>query len=124
MTRKQRRLTLIGAGLGVLGLAAGLVLYALNDSIVFFNSPSDIVEQHVAANSRIRMGGLVKPGSVQRGEAMRITFAVTDKSFADHVPIITTGYGRADSVDGSVFSASTRLSATTRAIPKVLSLLR
>jgi cytochrome c-type biogenesis protein CcmE len=78
MTRKQRRLTLIGASLGVLALAVALVLGALRQSIVFFNSPSDIVEQHVAANSRIRMGGLVKPGSVKRGEALRITFAVTD----------------------------------------------
>src|SRR5512142_1120969 len=32
-----------------------------------------------------------------------ITFALTDKSFADHIPLITAGYGRADSVDGSVF---------------------
>ena len=30
-----------------------------------------------------------------------ITFAVTDKSFSDKIPIITTGYGRADSVDGT-----------------------
>jgi branched-chain amino acid transport system substrate-binding protein len=32
-----------------------------------------------------------------------ITFALTDKSFTDHIPLITAGYGRADSVDGSVF---------------------
>src|SRR5690349_10457846 len=32
-----------------------------------------------------------------------ITFALTDKSFIDHIPLITAGYGRADSVDGSVF---------------------
>ena len=32
-----------------------------------------------------------------------ITFALTDKSFGDHIPLITAGYGRADSVDGSVF---------------------
>ena len=56
MTRKQRRLTLIGAGLGVVGLAAALVLFALKDSIVFFNSPSDVVEKHIAPGSRIRLG--------------------------------------------------------------------
>ena len=32
-----------------------------------------------------------------------VTFAVTDKAFVDRIPIITSGYGRADSVDGSVF---------------------
>ena len=40
MTRKQR-LTLIGAAFGVLALAVALVLVALKDSIVFFNSPTD-----------------------------------------------------------------------------------
>jgi len=40
MTRKQRRLTIIGCSLGVLALAAGLILNALRDSIVFFSTPS------------------------------------------------------------------------------------
>jgi cytochrome c-type biogenesis protein CcmE len=37
MTRKQRRLSLICAALGVLALAVTLVLGALKESIVFFN---------------------------------------------------------------------------------------
>ena len=78
MTRKQRRLILIGASLGVLAFAAALVLSALRDSIVFFNSPTDVAEKHVAAGSRIRIGGLVKPGSLQRGENLHVSFAVTD----------------------------------------------
>ena len=78
MTRKQRRLVLIGGSLGVLAIALALVLSALKQSIVFFNSPTDIAEQHVAAGARIRLGGLVKPGSVKRGDDLRIAFAVTD----------------------------------------------
>ena len=78
MTRKQRRLILIGSSLGVLAIAAALVLNALSDSIVFFNSPSDIAEKHMAAGTRIRIGGLVKPGSLQRGENLRVDFEVTD----------------------------------------------
>jgi cytochrome c-type biogenesis protein CcmE len=78
MTRKQRRLTLIGAGLGVLGLAAGLVLYALNDAIVFFNSPTDVLEKQVAPGARIRLGGLVKPGTLTRGDNLAVRFEVTD----------------------------------------------
>jgi cytochrome c-type biogenesis protein CcmE len=78
MTRKQRRLILIGSSLGVLAIAAALVLNALSDSIVFFNSPTDIAEKHLAAGTRLRVGGLVKPGSVQRGENLNIRFAVTD----------------------------------------------
>jgi cytochrome c-type biogenesis protein CcmE len=68
MTRKQRRLTLIGGSVGVLAIAVGLVLNALSGSIVFFNSPSDVAEKHIAAGTRIRVGGLVKPGSLQRGD--------------------------------------------------------
>jgi cytochrome c-type biogenesis protein CcmE len=78
MTRKQRRLVLIGSSLGVLAVAAALVLSALKDSIVFFNSPSDIVEKHVAPGTRIRLGGLVKPGSLQRGDNLAVRFEVTD----------------------------------------------
>jgi cytochrome c-type biogenesis protein CcmE len=78
MTRKQRRLILIGAGLGVLGVAAALVLVALNDTIVFFNSPTDVVEKHVPPGARIRLGGLVKPGTLVRGDDLQVRFGVTD----------------------------------------------
>src|SRR5882757_1350969 len=85
MTRKQRRLVLIGGSLGVLALAAGLVLAALKDSIVFFNSPSDVVEKHLQPGSRIRLGGLVKPGSLQRGDQLAVRFDVTDGNNAMRV---------------------------------------
>jgi len=78
MTRKQRRLILIGAALGVLGIAAVLVLTALRDSIVFFNSPTDIVEKNVAPGTRIRLGGLVAAGTVARGADLNVRFDVTD----------------------------------------------
>jgi cytochrome c-type biogenesis protein CcmE len=78
MTRRQRRLLLIGAGAGVLTIAVALVLVALKDSIVFFNSPTDVVEKHVAPGTRIRLGGLVKPGSLARGANLAVRFAVTD----------------------------------------------
>ena len=78
MTRKQRRLILIGSSLGVLGIAVGLVLSAMSNSIVFFQSPTDVVEHHLAPGTRIRIGGLVKAGSVHRGDNLRIRFEVTD----------------------------------------------
>jgi cytochrome c-type biogenesis protein CcmE len=78
MTRKQRRLTLIGASLGVLALAMSLILFALRGSIVFFNSPTDIVEKAVRPGVPIRLGGLVKPGSVVRGDNLAVRFDVTD----------------------------------------------
>jgi cytochrome c-type biogenesis protein CcmE len=78
MTRKQRRLVLIGSALAMLGIAVTLVLVALKDSIVFFNSPTDVVEKQVPPGARIRLGGLVKSGSIARGENMQVRFDVTD----------------------------------------------
>ena len=77
MTRKQRRLVLIGAGAIVLALAVGLTMTALRDSIVFFNSPTDVVEKNLPAGQRIRLGGLVQPGTVQRKD-VDASFDVTD----------------------------------------------
>jgi len=54
------------------------VLSALRDSIVFFKSPTDVAEKHAAPGTRMRIGGLVKPGSVQRGYNLLVRFAVTD----------------------------------------------
>ena len=78
MTRKQRRLALIGSCLAVLGVAVTLVLGALKDAIVFFNSPSDVVEKQIPPGSRIRLGGLVKEGSVVKSANLQVNFAVTD----------------------------------------------
>jgi cytochrome c-type biogenesis protein CcmE len=69
---------LIGVSGAVLVAAVALVLGAMRDSIVFFNSPSDIVEKHPAPGKRLRIGGLVKPGSLIRGENLNIRFDVTD----------------------------------------------
>jgi cytochrome c-type biogenesis protein CcmE len=78
MTRKQRRLTLIGSALAVVALAAGLVLFAMRDSIVFFYGPSEIAAKGVQPGTRLRIGGLVKEGSLQRGADQSVRFEVTD----------------------------------------------
>jgi len=80
MTRKQRRLSLIGGSIAVLAVAVALMLNAFRDNIVFFNSPSDVAEKHVMPGTRIRLGGLVKTGSLVRGDNMSIHFEVTDGS--------------------------------------------
>jgi cytochrome c-type biogenesis protein CcmE len=80
MTRKQRRLTMIGCALAVLAFAAGLVMYSLRDSIVFFSTPSMAAEQHIAAGKRFRLGGLVQPGSLKCGDGGAVTFDVADGS--------------------------------------------
>ena len=78
MTRRQRRLTMIGGSLAVLAVAAALVLNAMRDSIVFFSTPAVVVEKHIPAGRRFRLGGLVEPGSLVRGDNLVVTFKVGD----------------------------------------------
>ena len=78
MTRKQRRLTMIAAALTVLGIALGLVLVAMRDNIVFFYSPAEIAQKDIKPGTRMRLGGLVKTGSVERGADRSVTFVVSD----------------------------------------------
>lgn len=78
MTRKQKRGFLIGGGVAVLAVAAILVAFALRDTIVFFQTPSDVIAQKVEVGQRFRLGGLVAEGSVKRGAGTKIEFAVTD----------------------------------------------
>ena len=82
MTRRQRRLTMIGGSLAVLAVAAALVLNAMRDSIVFFSTPAAVAEKHIAAGKRFRLGGLVKPGSLVRGDDLAVRFLVADDSAA------------------------------------------
>jgi cytochrome c-type biogenesis protein CcmE len=78
MTRKQRRSLFLGVGFLVLAGAAALVLNAFQDSIVFFYSPAEVAEKHIAPGQRFRIGGLVEMGSVKRGPGDRAEFVVTD----------------------------------------------
>jgi cytochrome c-type biogenesis protein CcmE len=89
MTRRQRRMTLISLAGVVLAVAAGLVLYALSDRIVFFNSPSDIRASTPAPGQRIRLGGLVVEGSVIKGVDGIVQFSVSDG--AASVPVAYRG---------------------------------
>jgi cytochrome c-type biogenesis protein CcmE len=79
MTRKKRRLVLISAALGALGLALGLVLVALRDNIVFFYGPSELAQKAPHAGQRLRIGGLVREGSLVHEGESTVRFAVTDK---------------------------------------------
>lgn len=89
MTRKQRRLVLIGSALAVLGVAAALVLNALRDSIVFFSTPSMVAEKNIQPGQRFRLGGIVEPGSLVRGEQLQVRFTVTDGNAK--LPVTYTG---------------------------------
>ena len=78
MTRKQKRLTMILGGLAILGVALGLVGYALQNTISFFVTPSEIAEKGIVPGQQVRLGGMVEVGSIQKGPGVLTTFVVTD----------------------------------------------
>jgi cytochrome c-type biogenesis protein CcmE len=80
MTRKQRRMSFVLLGLATLGVAAALVLTALEDSIVFFYSPTDIATKaDLQKDRRLRLGGLVKQGSWKKEtDGLTHGFLITD----------------------------------------------
>lgn len=78
MTRRQRRLTMIGSALGVLAIAAALVLNALRESIVFFSTPATVTEKSIAPGKRFRLGGMVEQGSLTKGDNLAVSFVVSD----------------------------------------------
>lgn len=88
MTRKQKRAAGLAAMVAVVAAAAGLVLTALSDSVAFFNSPTDIVARAPGDGQRIRLGGLVETGSVER-DGNTVRFRVTDT--VESVAVTYTG---------------------------------
>ena len=64
---------MIAAAGAVLCVAAALVLFALRDQIVFFYSPTEVAEKALPPGTRVRLGGLVAEGSVERGADGSVT---------------------------------------------------
>ena len=112
MTRKQKRLSVIGGAMGFLAVAAALVFYALGQKTSYFYMPAELQTASVEPGQRIRLGGLVEKGTVVRGQGTEIAFAVTDAVhsvkvaysgilpdlFREEQGIVTEGAFRADGV--------------------------
>jgi cytochrome c-type biogenesis protein CcmE len=78
MTRKQKRLMILGGFGLVLVSALALILTGLRDQIVFFRSPTEVMAGMVKPGEAFRLGGLVEKGSVQREPNQWVRFRVTD----------------------------------------------
>lgn len=89
MTRKRRRMMVLGLGLLSLGAAAALALTAFEDNLLFFYSPSDLHAEELPVGRMVRIGGIVEEGSLARSEDGTISFRVTD--FAETVPVSYRG---------------------------------
>ena len=88
MKPRHKRLALILGGLASIGIAAALVLNALNSNIALYITPSDVVAGKAPKEKAFRIGGLVKEGSLQRQE-LTVHFVITDT--VKDVPVAYTG---------------------------------
>ena len=87
--KKKRRIQVIVLTAMALGLATGMIGYAMRDGINFFRSPAQVAEAPPPPNEVFRIGGLVEVGSLVRGQGATISFAVTDG--AATIPVVFTG---------------------------------
>ena len=79
MKTRHKRLALVVGGVAVLDVAATLVLSAFNENLVFFYSPTDVLEGKAPQGRSFRIGGMVEVGSVKRQEdGVTVAFGVTD----------------------------------------------
>jgi cytochrome c-type biogenesis protein CcmE len=101
--RRKKRLTIVASILIGLGVVAGLVLYALSQNIDLFYKPSEIFNGKDDSGikpidgQRLRIGGLVVPGSVSRDEnSLKVSFKLADMkmpiAFDESDPMITVKY--------------------------------
>ena len=77
-TRKRRLIAILLILAGV-GVASTIAFYSLQQNLLYFQSPSDIAELAMQPGRPLRLGGLVKPGSVDRAkDGLSAHFIVTD----------------------------------------------
>ena len=90
MKSRHKRMTLIVAGLALLGGAVALILSAFQENLVFFHTPTEVAEGKAPSGRAFRIGGLVEGGSIQRAaDGITVNFIVTDT--AKRIPVSYKG---------------------------------
>jgi len=88
LSPRQTRFALIAGGVLVLALSAAFVLNAFQNNLVFFFTPTQVLNGEAPKNKTFRIGGLVKVGSLQR-DGTDVSFVVTDT--AQDIPVRYSG---------------------------------
>ena len=90
MKPRHKRIAMIVGGLAALAIAAGLVLTAFQQNLVFFFTPSQVAAQEAPKDRTFRIGGMVETGSVARQpDGLTVRFTVTDT--AKSIPVVYSG---------------------------------
>lgn len=93
MKRKSQRLVFVSVGLAILGVAVGLALWAAQDSMQFFYSPSDLAAEKLSPTRSIRLGGLVEEDSFVAAEGLAVRFSLTDGAASTMVTYDQAAHG-------------------------------
>ena len=90
MKPRHKRAAFIVGGVAAIAIAAGLVLKAFNENLVFFFTPTQVVQNEAPQGRTFRIGGLVEAGSVKRQpDGVTVRFVVTDT--AKSIPVVYRG---------------------------------
>ncbi len=77
MTPKKKRFYLLFSAFTFFCFIVGTILIVLQDNILFFYTPSEILEKDLKQDEKVRLGGLVEENSVARNDT-KINFTITD----------------------------------------------
>jgi cytochrome c-type biogenesis protein CcmE len=81
LPQRRGRWGLIAAVAVVLAVIAYFAFSSIGDALVYYLTPTELMARGEAAYGEpVRLGGLVKPASIQRGDSADITFVVTDET--------------------------------------------
>ena len=90
MTPRQRRITLVVGILAGVSIAGLLALNAFRENVMFFFDPSQVAAGEAPIEKRFRLGGMVRPGTVDRqAGSLDMSFVVTD--FKHDVRVVYSG---------------------------------
>ncbi|HSO05911.1 MAG TPA: cytochrome c maturation protein CcmE [Pelomicrobium sp.] len=90
MKPRHKRMVLVGSGVGVLAIAAALVLNAFQSNLVFFFTPTQVASHEAPVGKVFRIGGVVEEGSLRREtDGLTVRFKVTDT--AKTIPVVYKG---------------------------------
>jgi cytochrome c-type biogenesis protein CcmE len=85
---RHKRALLIAAAIAVIGVAALLILNALNSNIALYVTPSEVAAGKSPQGQAFRIGGMVKDDSVKR-DGLTVHFVITD--LVKDIPVSYTG---------------------------------
>lgn len=88
MKPRHKRIAIIVGALVAIGIAAALILNALNSNIALFVTPSEVAAGKAPTGQAFRIGGMVKEGTVKR-DGLTVNFVITD--MAKDIPVAYTG---------------------------------